>query len=126
MRSTLAKSLLASVAGVSLTLSAGLASASTVTECKAQLATLQSQTSAAEFTGRNAAKDEAGLLAKLQEASSKLDRAKLADAAQKVFDYAEKIGALCAQGKIAPDSSPSCAELEAGADAALACIAAIQ
>ena len=45
--------------------------------------------------------------------------------AQKIFDYAEQVGTLCAQGKIAADSDPSCADLEA-ADGVLACIAAIE
>lgn len=126
MRSTIAKSILAPLAGVSLMLVSGVGAATTISECQGLIVTLQTQTAAAEFVGRNAAKDEAGLLGKLQEASNKLDRAKLADAAQKIFDYADKVGTLCAQGKIAADSDPPCAELEAGADGVLACIAAIE
>lgn len=125
MQKTITKSVLGALAGASLMVVAGAASATTITECKGLISTLQTQTAAAEFVGRNAQKDQDGLVGKLMEASNKLDVAKLADAAQKVGNYRDKVNTLCASGKIAPNSDPSCAALLDGANGALACIANI-
>lgn len=123
MKSTITKSVLGALAGASLMLAAGFASATTVVECQGQITTLISNTQSAEFVGRNAVKDEAGLVAKLQGASDKLGQGKFSDATQKVGQYRDKVNTLCAQGKIAADSDPSCAELLQGANDVLACIA---
>jgi hypothetical protein len=47
------------------------AQAQTVEECQAQIAALRRQTEEATFIGQNAAKDEAGLIGKLDGASVK-------------------------------------------------------
>lgn len=122
MKSTITKSVFGALAGAFLMMAAGVASATTVVECQGLISTLQTQTAAAEFLGRNADKDEAGLVAKLMEASDKLGQAKVADATQKVGQYRDKVNSLCAQGKIAADSDPSCGALLQGANDVLACI----
>ncbi|HEX6362253.1 MAG TPA: hypothetical protein VFZ93_04825 [Albitalea sp.] len=98
------------------------ASATTISECQGLITTLSTTTEAAEFLGRNAAKDEAGLLGKLREASDKLDRAKTGDAAQKVDDYQRKLVELVNAGKI---SQETFAALSAGAAGVQTCIAGI-
>lgn len=115
------KSILGGFVAGSLLIGSGLASATTITECKALIGTLKTQTAAAVFLGRNAAKDELGLIGKLDEASNKLDVAKLADATLKVSQYRDKVNAV----KIAGDSPVSGAELIEGANGVLSCIGSI-
>lgn len=116
-----ARTILGGLLAGSLLIASGLASATTITECKTRIGTLQMQTAGAEFTGRNAAKDESALIAKLGEASSKLDVAKLADASQKVGQYRDKLGTL----KVTPESPVSIGELLDGANEVLSCIGSI-
>lgn len=115
---TIAAAILATV----LLVPAAVASASTVADCQTQIATLQEQTASADFLGRQAAKDEAGLVAKLSEATDKLDKGKLADAQAKLENYRSRVEVLAASGKL--DASDAVALME-GADAAIACVQAI-
>ena len=102
--------------------SASPAQAETVTDCQAKIAALESQTQSATFIGQNAAKNEAGLLAKLDDASEKLAEGKNADAIQKLTDFKTTVNSLAGGGKIAPADAQ---RLVSGADDAIACITAV-
>ena len=99
--------------------SALTASAQTVDDCQLKIANLRTATADATFIGKNAEKDEAGLLGKLDSASAKLGEGKNADAIQSLNDFRDKVIMLNEQGKIDPDDA---AALIAGADDAIACI----
>jgi hypothetical protein len=104
--------------------SASPAQAETLTDCQAKIAALRLETdNATTFLGKNAAKDEAGLLLKLDNANAKLVEGKDLDAIQKLTDFKNAVIALEAGGKI---DSVDAAELLAGADDAIACITALQ
>jgi len=93
------------------------AQAQTLEECQ-EIAALRLETeNATIFLGKNAAKDEAGLLLKLDNANAKLVEGKYADASQKLTDFRNTVIALDAGGKVDPvDAS----ELIAGANEAIA------
>lgn len=95
------------------------AQAATVTDCQAQIAVLRTQTQQATFLGQNAAKDQAGLLDKLDLASTKLALGKNPDAAQKLTDFRNKVIQLDAQGKISHEDAVMLID---GANQAIACI----
>ena len=100
--------------------SALTASAQTVDgQCQVEIANLRTATADATFIGKNAEKDEAGLIGKLDSASAKLGEGKNADAIQSLNDFRDKVIMLNAQGKIDPEDA---AALIAGADDAIACI----
>ena len=96
------------------------AQAQTLGECQAEIAALRLETeNATTFLGKNAAKDEAGLLLKLDNANAKLVEGKYADAGQKLTDFRSSVIALDAGGKVDPvDAS----ELIAGANEAIVCV----
>lgn len=107
------------VLGLSIGLAPSPVAAATVADCQAQITTLQQETQAATFTGANADQDRAGLLGKLFDAQTKLSLGKFTDAAAKLTDFRDKVVTLSAQGKLDPTDA---AVLEAGADAAIACV----
>lgn len=96
------------------------AQAETLTDCQAEIAALKLETeNATTFLGKNAVKDEAGLLLKLDNANAKLVEGKYADAGQKLTDFRSSVIALDAGGKVDPvDAS----ELIAGANEAIVCV----
>src|SRR5215203_2496347 len=94
-------------------------SALTADDCQLKIANLRTATADATFLGKNAEKDEAGLIGKLDSASAKLGEGKNADAIQSLNDFRDKVIMLNEQGKIDPDDA---AALIAGADDAIACI----
>src|SRR5919112_6255369 len=68
--------------------SASPAQAETLTDCQAKIAALRLETdNATTFLGKNAAKDEAGLLLKLDNANEKLGEGKYLDAIDKLTDF---------------------------------------
>ena len=95
------------------------AQAQTVDECQADIAALKVQTQNAAFIGQNAAKDQAGLIGKLDSASPKLGQGKFQDALANLQSFRAKVVALDQQGKIAHEDA---LVLIAGADEAIACI----
>lgn len=88
-------------------------------ECQAEIAELRAQTQNATFTGRNAAKDEASLIGKLDSASAKLSQGKFDDALANLQSFRAKVETLDQQGKIDQQDAES---LVAGADQAIACV----
>jgi len=93
--------------------------AATVDDCQASIIALRTTTATTPFLGQNAAKDQAGLLAKLDAAAAALAAGKTTDAVQKLTDFSTKVEQLSAQGKLAPADAQA---LTAGAAAAIACI----
>ena len=98
----------------------GLASASTIEDCQTQIATLRADT-AAVTTFANA-KDQTGMLGKLDSASAALAAGKDADAIRKLTDFRAKAQVLGPAGKLGADDA---ARLDAGAAAAISCIETI-
>lgn len=125
MNSIVMKSVLGALAGASLLLAAGVASAASFGECQTLITALRSDTVAATFVGRNETKDEAGLVAKLDGASAKLTQGKFCDAKQKVSQYKDKVNALCGEGKLVDNEDVTCAGLIEDAGAVLTCIAGL-
>ena len=95
------------------------AHAQTVDECQAEIAELKVQTQNTTFIGQSAAKDQAGLIGKLDSASAKLGQGKFQDALANLQSFRTKVVALDQQGKIADEDAST---LIAGADEALACV----
>jgi hypothetical protein len=95
------------------------AHAQTVDECQADIAALKVETQNATFMGQNAAKDQAGLIGKLDSASAKVSQGKFADALANLQSFRAKVVALDQQGKIAHEDALT---LIAGADEAIACV----
>jgi hypothetical protein len=95
------------------------ARAQTASECQPQITALRQATVSATFTGQNPAKDQAGLIGKLDSATTKVEQGKIADAVQALTQFRDKVVTLQAQGKI---DSGDAAVLIAGADDAIACL----
>ncbi len=95
------------------------ARAQTVPDCQTTISALAEATTNAKFIGKNAEKDRAGLVGKLDSAKNKLNEGKAADAVQALTQFGDKVDALDDQGKIDPNDARS---LIAGADEATACI----
>lgn len=93
--------------------------AASVDECQAKIAALRTATLNATFFGRNADQDQAGLVGKLDAASSKLAQGKTADALQALTQFRDKVAALDAQGKLNHEDATN---LIAGANDAIACV----
>jgi hypothetical protein len=98
----------------------GAASAATTDDCQAQITTLRTDT--ANVTTFVNAKDQTGLLGKLDNASSALAAAKNGDAIRKLTDFRTKVQTLAPAGKLGADDA---AQLDAEAAAAVSCIESI-
>jgi hypothetical protein len=96
-----------------------LARAQTVAECQQQITVLREATVSATFTGQSAAKDQAGLIGKLDSATTKVEQGKISDGVQALTQFRDKVVTLQAQGKIGSGDS---AVLIAGADDAIVCL----
>lgn len=97
------KSFAALLCALAIFVAAPLAHATTITEVQAMIASLKTKTETVIITGKAADKDRSSLLAKLGEASLKLDQAKFCDSVQKLNDFKTKVNALIAAGKINQD-----------------------
>ena len=101
----------------------GSASATTVEECQAELATLRADTLAAQSSFTNG-KDLNGLVAKLDAATTKLTEGKNADAVSKLVDFQTTLNTLATAPK--PKIDPTVAQtLTAEAQGVIDCINAI-
>lgn len=107
---------------------APLAHATTVTEVQAMIGTLKTKTEGVSITGKSAAKDEAGLIGKLNEAALKVDQGKFCDAIVKLNDFKARVNALIAAGRINQDPAAGTTgqELLNDADATIASINQLQ
>ena len=107
---------------------APLAQATTVDEVQAMITSLKTKTTSVLITGKSAEKDRAGLLAKLDEASLKVNQAKFCDAIAKLNDFKLRVNALIAAGKINQDPAAGTTgtELLSDADAIIAALNELQ
>jgi hypothetical protein len=96
--------------------------AESVDDCQAKIANLRTATLAATFIGQNREKDRAGLVSKLDSASTKLAQGKFDDAILALTQFRDKVATLQSQGKINPDDAN---QLITRADDAIACIQAL-
>ena len=112
---------------LTLTLAFVVRQASASTECQALIAELRTATEGVAITGKNAAKDRASLLGKLDNASRELERGKPCDAIRKLTDFRNKVNQLIASGHINTDETAGTTgqDLVSGADEAIACIQAL-
>ena len=97
------------------------ASAQTVEDCQAQLATLQADTLAASSSFTNA-NSVTSLVNKLDAASAKLAEGKNADAVAKLVDFQTTLNALAAAGKVDATTAQT---LNAEAQGVIDCINSI-
>jgi hypothetical protein len=95
------------------------AHAQTAEECRADITELRAQTLSTPFIGQNAAKDQAGLVGKLDSASAKLSQDKFQDTLANLQGFRTKVVMLEQQGKISPTDASA---LIASADGAIACV----
>ena len=97
-------------------------SAATAEECQTQIQGLATATDSATFIGKNAAKEEAGLLGKLDGASQALAAGKLADTVKKLTDFRSHAVTIGEAGKL---DSTDAATLVGLTDDAIACVTSI-
>ena len=111
------------ISGLSLTPTTTAA----VSECQDEIAAVRAQTEIVALSGRNAEKNRAGLLGKLDRASVELGKGKLCDAISKLTDFRDKVNQLIASGSINTDTTAGVTgqDLVNGADEAIACIQAL-
>ncbi|HEX5706253.1 MAG TPA: hypothetical protein VFX96_03085 [Pyrinomonadaceae bacterium] len=109
---------------LALLVAAPVAQATTVSEAQAMIANLKTESTTVAITSKQADKDRAGLVGKLNEAGLKVDQAKFCDAIQKLNDFKTKVNQLVAAGKINQDPALGTTgqELLSDADAAIAAI----
>lgn len=96
------------------------------TECLGLIAALRAETEGVSIVGKNAEKNRAGLLGKLDGATTSLNRGKLCDAISKLNDFKVKVNQLIASGSINTDPAAGTTGLDLieGADASIACVQA--
>jgi hypothetical protein len=99
-------------------------SASSMQDCAGLIAGLRADTETVVITGKNAAKDRAGLLNKLDGAADALAKGKFCGAIQKLIDFRNKVNQLIAAGHINsdPNAGVTGQNLVDDANEAIACI----
>jgi hypothetical protein len=113
---------------VAMFAAAPLVHATTVTEVQAMIASLKTKTETVVISGKQADKNRLRLLAKLNEATLKVDQAKFCDAIVKLNDFKVAVNALIADGQINQDPAlgTTGTELLADADATIAALNELQ
>jgi len=107
---------------IAMMVAAPAAQATTITEVQAMIASLKTNTEFVTLSGKQADKERLSLLAKLNEASLKVDQAKFCDAIQKLNDFKASVNHLISVGRINQDSAAgtTAQQLLNEADAAIA------
>lgn len=95
--------------------------AQATSDCQAQIGTLRTVVQSASFSGKNADKEQAGLLGKLEGAETALTAGKNADTVKKLEDFQIKVQDLKASGKIDAASADT---LLAGTQQVISCVQA--
>lgn len=129
MKSMMKKTSFAAILfAVAMFVAAPLAQATTITEVQAMIASLRTKTETVVITGKQADKDRQSLLAKLNEASLKVDQAKFCDAIAKLNDFKVVVNHLIAVGRINQDPALGTTgqELLNDADATIAALNELQ
>src|SRR5215207_10475408 len=109
---------------LAMLVAAPVAFATTVTEVQAMITSLRTKTETVVINSKQADKERASLLAKLDEASLKVDQAKFCDAIQKLNDYKKLVNHLITTGRINQDPAAGTTgqELLNDADATIAAL----
>ena len=107
---------------IAMLVAAPVAQATTITEVQAMIASLKTKTETVALSGKQADKERLSLLAKVNEASLKVDQAKFCDAIQKLNDFKASINQLITVGRINqdPTAGTTAQELLNDVDAAIA------
>jgi len=113
---------------IAMLVAAPVAQATTVTEVQAMIASLKTKTETVAINGKQADKERLALLAKLNEASLKVDQAKFCDAIAKLNDFKTSVNHLITVGRINQDPAAGTTgtELLADADATIAALNELQ
>ena len=96
--------------------------AATAAECQLAVAEVRAEVEAGSFSGRQAAKEQASLLGKLEAASESLAAGKSAGAVQKLNDVRLHVVTISGAGKL--DAADAAAIVD-DVDAAIACVNSI-
>lgn len=108
---------------IAMMVAAPAAQATTITEVQAMITSLKTKTESVALSGKNAeAKERLSLLAKINEASLKVDQAKFCDAIAKLNDFKASVNHLITVSRINQDpaAGTTAQELLNDADAAIA------
>ena len=107
---------------IAMMVAAPAAQATTITEVQAMIASLKTKSETVALGGKQADKERLSLLAKINEASLKVDQAKFCDAIQKLNDFKVSVNHLINVGRINQDpaAGTTAQELLNDADAAIA------
>jgi len=125
-QNVLVRSVAFAMLGLALSIAFAVRPAGAMQDCQALIDALRADTEAVVLTGRQAEKNRAGLLGKLDNASTDLSKGKLCGAIQKLTDFRNKVNQLIASGSINNDPSVGVTgqDLVNEANEAIACIQA--
>ena len=125
-KNLLVRSVTFAMLGFMLSIAFAVRPASAIQDCGALITALRADTETVVLTGRQADKNRAGLLGKLDNASSDLSKGKLCGAIQKLTDFRNKVNQLIASGSINNDPNVGVTgqDLVDDANEAIACIQA--
>ena len=112
--------------GFALSIAFAVRPAGAIQSCQSLIDALRADTETVVLTGRQAEKNRASLLGKLDNATRDLSRGKLCGAIQKLTDFRDKVNQLIASGSINNDPAVGVTgqDLVNGANEAIACIQA--
>jgi hypothetical protein len=125
-KNVLVRSFTFAVLGLALSIAFAVRPAGAVQDCQALIDALRADTETVVLTGRQADKNRATLLGKLDNASTALAKGKLCGAIQKLTDFRNKVNQLIASGSINNDPTLGVTgqDLVNDANEAIACIQA--
>ncbi|HKY43819.1 MAG TPA: hypothetical protein VJM50_12070 [Pyrinomonadaceae bacterium] len=125
-KNVLVRSVAFALLGVGLSIAFAVRPAGASQDCQSLITALRADTEVVVLTGRQADKNRAGLLGKLDNASADLSKGKLCGAIQKLTDFRNKVNQLIASGSINTDPTVGVTgqDLVNDANEAIACIEA--
>ena len=125
-KNVIVRSVTFAVLGLALSIAFAVRPAGAVQDCQALIDALRADTETVLLTGRQADKNRASLLGKLDNASTALSKGKLCGAIQKLTDFRGKVNQLIASGSINTDPTLGVTgqDLVNDANEAIACIQA--
>ena len=125
-KNLLVRSVTFAMLGFMLSIAFAVRPASAIQDCGALITALRADTETVVLTGRQADKNRATLLGKLDNASTALGKGKLCGAIQKLTDFRNKVNQLIASGSINNDPNVGATgqDLVNDANDAIACIQA--
>ena len=125
-KNVLVRSVAFAMLGFTLSIAFAVRPVGAMQDCQGLIDALRADTQTVVLTGRQADKNRAGLLGKLDNASTDLSKGKLCGAIQKLTDFRNKVNQLIASGSINNDPSLGVTgqDLVNQANDAIACIQA--